>query len=49
MSDHGLLVVLSMIAGALNLYGLMVCRDVHRRTKETLRRVSVSLGKNGEP
>ena len=43
MSEHFLLGVLVIIAAVLNLYGLLILRDVHRLTNETLLKVDVTL------
>ena len=43
MSEHFLLGVLVVLAAVLNLYGLLILRDVHRLTNETLLKVDVTL------
>ena len=42
MSEHFLLGVLVVIAAIINLYGLMIVRDVHKLTSETLLREQCS-------
>ena len=39
MSEHFLLGLLVILAAVINLYGLIILRDVHRLTNETLLKV----------
>jgi hypothetical protein len=43
MSEHFLLGVLVVIAAIINLYGLLIVRDVHRLTNETLLKVDATF------
>jgi len=43
MSEHFLLGILVVIAAVINLYGLMIVRDVHKLTNETLLKVNVTM------
>jgi hypothetical protein len=43
MAGHFLLGVLVVIAAVLNLYGLLILRDVHKITNETLLKVDTTL------
>ncbi len=39
MSEHFLLRLLVLLAAIINLYGLIILRDVHRLTNETLLKI----------
>ncbi|MBI3757095.1 MAG: hypothetical protein HY267_03880 [Deltaproteobacteria bacterium] len=39
MSEHFLLGLLVLLAAIINLYGLIILRDVHRLTNETLLKI----------
>ena len=43
MGEHFLLGVLVVIAALVNLYGLLMLRDVHKLTNETLLKVDTTL------
>ncbi|HXG21230.1 MAG TPA: hypothetical protein VNN62_19395 [Methylomirabilota bacterium] len=43
MSEHFLLGLLVILAALINLYGLIIVRDVHRLTNETLLKVDATF------
>ena len=43
MSDHFLLGILVVITAVINLYGLLIVRDVHKLTSETLLKVDTTM------
>jgi hypothetical protein len=43
MSEHFLLGLLVILATIINLYGLIIVRDVHRLTNETLLKVDATF------
>jgi len=43
VSEHFLLGVLVVLSALINLYGLLILRDVHKLTNETLLKVDTTL------